>query len=217
MKNTFNCLAKYSHLRAAFGIFISSLVVLLLSFCIEDKNAVSILQNVFAGLITGLVITLIGSLKEKENNELETETQILDEMSRRLKSFYDAYGTYSLNRLDSSEHYRDAAFDLVNVLESVDKYMEEIRSNTDVNMMLKDKASCLFVSDEKYDRAEMLAIYKKMEDIIVKNKGYGDSVRFEFDDLVSQIRKIHLVIRENVDQKQINLNKRKFELMRSII
>ena len=62
MKKMFGMIVKYSYLKCTFIIIIIALVTLGLSFIINEKWQ-SIFQNVFAGLITGIVITLIGSIK----------------------------------------------------------------------------------------------------------------------------------------------------------
>lgn len=66
---------KYQHLKCTFWILVVAIIVLIMSLIVHCPPLESILQNIFSGLVTGLAVTLISSLKSKELKDAEIEDQ----------------------------------------------------------------------------------------------------------------------------------------------
>ena len=88
LKLNLKAICKYQHLRCTFCISLLAIITLFVSLIVNLPPLDSILQNIFAGLVTGIVITLIGSLKNKELKDAEIEKQFLEtihNLCRRLQ------------------------------------------------------------------------------------------------------------------------------------
>lgn len=59
-------IAKYPHLKCTIWFSIVAIIVFTVSLIALCSPWDSVLQNIFAGLITGIVVILISSLKSKE-------------------------------------------------------------------------------------------------------------------------------------------------------
>ena len=216
MKKMFGMIVKYSYLKCTFIIIIIALVTLGLSFIINEKWQ-SIFQNVFAGLITGIVITLIGSIKGKEIKELEFEKQLLDELDSIFSGHYDAYSSYFRHYFSNDEEYEKAASHLIEQLRSVDMYISEKNENNVVTKMLKNEASVYFVSEGKYDLIKIQERYDDLDGIFWGREKFDLDMRSKVNDIINEIDDFHDDVRNTVNQKLSMIKTREYELMKSII
>ena len=84
----------FPHVRIAVTIVILSVVSLVGAYSLDLWGITfwsSILANIFAGLITGLVLCLISGNKQVSIAKLETQSQFLEELEKRITDFQSLY------------------------------------------------------------------------------------------------------------------------------
>ena len=217
MKKILKLIAKYSHLRCTLFILIAALNALVLSFFIQNRDVKSIMQNVFAGLITGIVITVIGSIKGKEIKELEFEKHILNELDSRFSRYYDAYSSYFRHYFSDDEEYEKSVSNVIDQLRSVDMYISEMSENNVVTKILKKKASVYFVSEGEYDLVKLQGKYNELDDLFWGRETFDQDIRSKANEIIVSISESHDDVRNNVRQKLSMINTNEYELMKSII
>lgn len=109
---------KLPHNRVVAGIALLATGSLILSGQLNGWDNVfwaSIFSNVFAGLITGLVICLISGRKQRMIAELESQQKFLNELSCKIKGFQDLYGELlkkNFSKYDGSEDLFNFIYDV---------------------------------------------------------------------------------------------------------
>lgn len=84
----------FSHIRMSVIILFVAIIVLLISCHLDavvNDFWSSILANIFAGLITGLVICLIGGIKQKNSFGLQAKIKWLEELAKMLAIYNSDY------------------------------------------------------------------------------------------------------------------------------
>ena len=214
-KGTVSKIRKYAHLKCAFWISISSVVILVISLFVQDKTISSILQNIFAGLITGLVITLIGSIKGKELKDIDIRKAFFDEIKCCYFSSKEAYWVYMDKKDGQDDMYKTAVCDLVKEMHSIEECIDRADKDDSFVGIMSKKPSEFFESQGEYSFSEQKKRYKDLLGMV--NAGRFDTkVRSSIDSIIRDIRNAHLVIAAVVYPEVTMLEKDKNEIERSI-
>lgn len=102
---------KYQHLMWTFWISIVALFMLIISLIVPIPPWNSIFQNISAGLFTGIVVTLISSLKDKELKDAEIEDRFLQAVHELYISSRRVYEEYRKTRHEEDYLYFDVTYE----------------------------------------------------------------------------------------------------------
>ena len=185
----------FAHVKYAFRILAASIVILILSIVIQSSSIQPILQNIFAGLITGLVITFIGSIKGKTLKNLEIKKALFEKIDKLYKSGNEAYWEYNKHKdSDDDEEYFVATYDLVCELQNMETFITSKDSDERIHEILGKKPSDYLSSIDKYDLSEQNHKYENLFSILDSETNIDISKRKEIDELIRAIRNQHRII-----------------------
>ena len=206
---------KYQHLKVAFWIAVVTIITLIFSFVVCSPWN-SILQNVFAGLVTGLVITLIGSLKSKELKDTELEREFLTSIHDQYLTENKQFREFRKNRHADADDYFGALYDLVSEMYAIETQIEQEDQNELLIQVLGQKPSDFFKNKADYDFEELDRIHKELAVLIDSRMSYPEDVRKEIDGKLVCIRGSHHKLNHCVYNRIYMLQDQKIEIERSI-
>lgn len=113
-RNTLISLRRYPHKRITLIIGVLTVLFFILVLIVDhNTKAGSVISNVFAGLVSGLILSFIGSFKNRDIRDLSAELAFLMDLHEKYlngnKSFYDYLG----RRSSLNEEYYETIYDLV--------------------------------------------------------------------------------------------------------
>lgn len=182
---------QYQHLRCLFWIFIAMVITFVLSLLIKSSPWNGIFSNVFAGLLTGLVVTLINSLKSKEIRDTELERDFLKVLHDQYITASGQYREYRKNRNADADEYFGAVFDLASEMYALDTFIEQEDNNARLIRILGKKPSELFKDAIDYDLKEANQRHKEFAELIDSTIRYDENIRKEIDEKINIIRRVH--------------------------
>ena len=174
-------ISKYSHLKCTLWILVAAIVVLIASLLVSSLPWASILQNIFAGLITGIVVTLISSLKSKEIKDAEIEDQFLKIVHELYSSSRKAYEEYWKVRHEKDDVYFEETFELITELQAIESYIGLKDNDERLARILGKKPSQFFDEDKNYDFMEQKKRHDKLYERLDSKLTFDEEERKAID------------------------------------
>ncbi len=209
-------ISKYQHLKCTFWIGIASVIVLVISFIMQDSPFVSILQNIFAGLVTGTVVTLISSLKSKELKDAEIEDEFMKEVRELYRSSRAAFGEYKKHRKEQDDTYSDAIYELVAELQEIEDFIGMKNKNANLVRILGKKPSDFFDEEENYSFSEQNKRYDDLYECINSSLVYDEEKRKTIDQQIEAIRRAHSIVNRKALNRSNEISNEKIEIETSV-
>ena len=207
---------KYPHLKGTVLIAVVAFAVLIISLCVIPAPWDSILQNVFAGLITGLVVTLIGSLKSKAIKDIEIEQGFLQSIHDQYKTTSQQWIEYRKKRHAATDEFFEEAYELAAEMESIESYIEHRDKNGRLVRILGRKPSEFFERETSYNFNEQKQRHKELYDLLEFTTDQDDKWRKTVDDKINEIRKVHRDLNRGAFNLIGELNEKKIEIETSV-
>lgn len=208
---------RFSHLKCALFIFLGSIIILVLSLVINEKTVDSVLQNIFAGLITGLVITLIGGIKSKEIQDIEIKKDFYEELDMLYSSEKDFYWKYVDCKKFNGEEYNTSVKNLVEAMESIDTYILQMDQEKVMKEVLGEKPSEYFRLYGKYDIKALKTRYDQLRILLAPDVTIDDAKKEEIDSIIRVIQTSHLVTKSMAFANIPGLNRDQREIERTCL
>ena len=110
--------ASYPHLWVALTITVLFIIALLTSIYLNNNGEVfwsSICANIFAGLITGLIICLVSGIKQISSSNLKSQKAYLEELKSKLREYIQYYNELlhkKFTQYDDSTELFDFIYDV---------------------------------------------------------------------------------------------------------
>ena len=209
-------IGKYAHLKCTFWILISSIVVLVASLIVPDSPWGSILQNIFAGLVTGIVVTLIGSLKSKELKDAEIEDQFLKMVHDLYISSCTAYMEYMKVRHEKDDVYFEGTYELITELQAVDSFIGSRDNDERLVRILGKKPSDLFDQEKEYCFLEQEKRHGRLYDLLDSKVTFDEEARKEIEQQIGVIRRAHTVVNRKALNRKNEIFDKKIEIETSV-
>lgn len=206
----------YQHLKCTFWIIVVAIIVLIMSLIIQYPPYESILQNIFAGLVTGIVVTLIGSLKDKELKEAEIENQFLKMVHDLYISSRREYMEYRKVRHEEAGVYFDGAYELITELHAVELFIESKDKDDRLVRILGKKPSELFAEGREYSLADQKERQRELYDRLNSSMCYNEEERKAIDQQIEAIRRSHRVVNRKAMNRIDEIFNEKIEIETSI-
>lgn len=207
---------KYQHLRCTFYISLLAIITLIVSMIVNVSPLDSILQNIFAGLVTGIVITLIGSIKNKELKDAEIEKQFLETIHNLYLSSRERYLEYRKSIHADTNIYDEVTYELITELEAIEAYIGFKDSDARLNRILKKKPSDFFDDGENYDYAEQKRRHKKLYERFDSTINHDEAEREKIDQEIGTICRAHRILNRKVLKRTGEVFEEKIEIETSI-
>ncbi len=206
---------KYQHLKVTFWIAVVAIITLIVSF-IACSPWNSILQNVFAGLVTGLVITLIGSLKGKELKDTELERDFMISLHDQYLTENKQFREFRKYRKAEADDYFGALYDLASEMYAIEAQIEQEDRNELLIQVLGQKPSEFFKDKADYDFEALNKTHKDVAVLLDSRMSYPENVRKEIDEKLTYIRGSHHKLNHCVFNRIYMLQDQKTEIERSV-
>lgn len=185
---------KYQHLRCTFWISVMAITVLIVSLIIPYFLWGSILQNIFAGLVTGIVVTLIGSLKSKELKNAEIEDKFLEMVHDLYISSRREYVEYRKVRYEKDDVYSEGVYNLITELQAIEGFIESKDKDNRIVRILGMKPSVFFDKEKYYCFAEQKKRHRDLYDQLNSSLSYNEKERKAIEQQIQVIRRAHRMI-----------------------
>ena len=213
MKN----IGKYQHLRCTFWILVVAIFVLIVSLNIQCSPWDSILQNIFAGLITGIVVTFIGSLKGKELKDAEIENQFLKTVHDLYIISRREYMEYRKTRhVEDNDVYLEGAYDLIVELQAIEGFIESKDKDERLIKILGKKPSEFFDEEKDYCFTDQKKLQEELYDRLNSSLEFNEEERKTIDQQIAAIRRAHSVVNRKAVRRRDELFNEKLEIETSI-
>ena len=207
---------KYQHLKCTFWISVAAVIVLIISLVVPVSPWSSILQNIFAGLITGVVVALISSLKNKELKNAEIEEQFLKMTHDLYVASRKAYVEYRKARHKDDDAYFEATYDLLDELESVESFIGFKDKDDRLVRILGKKPSEYFEEDDGYCFAEQKQRHHGVYDRLNSNMYHDEEDRKEIDKMIESICRAHRVVKRKTINRSVEIFEEKIDIETSV-
>lgn len=207
---------RYQHLRCAAVIAIATIITFILSVTITSAPWNSIFSNVFAGLLTGLVVTLISSYKGKALKDTEYERMFLNVIHERYLTSSDLYREYRKQRHTEESEYWPAVYDLACEMQSVEAYIKHMDSNDRIYRILEKKPSTLFEDGLDYSFTEQMERHEALISFLDLTMVYDEETRKKVDEMINPIRRAHRMLIRQVMNLIAELEEQKVEIETSV-
>ena len=118
IKRKLRLFVSYPHLWIVLIIALLSIVSLIVSICLNNNGAAfwsSICANIFAGLITGLIICLVSGIKQGFASNLKSKKAYLEEIKTKLSEyshFYNELLHKNFTQYDDTSELFDFIYDV---------------------------------------------------------------------------------------------------------
>ena len=207
---------KYDHLRCTLYICLAAILTLVLSLIIKDPSWKSILQNIFAGFITGVVISLISSYKNKGLKDREIVKDYLETIRNQYNSYWTLFGEYRRNKHSQVDIYYETTYDLIDGMDAIESLLESADNNERLVRLLKNKPTVYFNEAFGYNFAEQKKRQKELYDILDSGNIYDDANRKVIDSKIKVIDKYYRELMRKVNNREYDLSEEKLEIETSI-
>ncbi len=185
---------KLPHIWILFIILILSFIFLIVSIYYKNDNLIfSICSNVFAGLITGLVISLISTIKEISLYITNSKkVWLYDIHNQCLKFFEDSKRLYFFRNSDfsSEEELYNRVYDLLCLGNDISVSI----SQSQFNEILPFNAYKFFKKEFNYDSIEREKINSELRDQVIKidiSTLSGKKIREQFKQMDNSIMELN--------------------------
>lgn len=169
---------KYQHLRCTLWISVTAIIVLIVSLIVPCSPWNSILQNIFAGLVTGVVVTLIGSLKSKELKDAEIEVQFMKMVHDLYISSRREYSHYRKFRHNEDDVYFEEVYELITELQAIESFIKSKDKDNRLVRILGKKPSEYF-DEEDYNLTEQMNRHDELYERLTSGSSYNEEERRE--------------------------------------
>ena len=207
---------KYQHLKCTLWISIIAIVVLIVSLFVPCSPWASILQNIFAGLVTGIVVTLISSLKGKELKNAEIEDQFLKIVHDLYISSRSEYGEFRKSRYGNNNEYLDSIYELIVELEAIENFIGSKDKDGRLVGIIGKKPSEYFDEEKKYSFSEQEKRHQQLYDLVDSTIQYNEEERKAIDQLVGEIRRAHSALNKKAIDRENEIFEEKIEIETSV-
>ena len=185
---------KYRHLMCTFWISVAAVFVLIISFIVPTSPWSSILQNISAGLFTGIVVTLISSLKDKELKDAEIEDRFLQTVHDLYISSRRAYEEYRKARQEENDAYSEETYELIVELEAIEGFIESRDKDDRLVRILGKKPSQFFDECKDYSFSEQKERLCQLYDRLDSSLTHIEEERKTIDQQIEVIRRAHRAV-----------------------
>lgn len=210
-------ISKYQHLKCTFWIAAVAIVVLIVSLIVPCSPWNSILQNIFAGLVTGIVVTLISSLKGKELKEAEIEDQFLKMVHDLYVSSRRVYMEYKKVRHEKDDCvYSEVTYELITELQAIEGFIESKDKDDRLVRILGKKPSEFFDEGKDYNLVEQKKRHQELYDRLNCKMVYDEEERKVIDQKINAIRKAHSVVNRKAMNRTGEIFDEKIEIETSV-
>ena len=187
-------ICKYPHLKCTFWISVTAVIVLIASLIVSCSPLDSILQKIFAGLVTGIAVTLIGSLKSKELKDAEIEDQFLKIVHNLYISSRRAYMEYRKVRHEKDDVYSEGVYNLITELQAIEGFIESKDKDNRIVRIHGMKPSVFFDKEKYYCFAEQKKRHRDLYDQLNSSLSYNEKERKAIEQQIQVIRRAHRMI-----------------------
>ena len=206
---------KYQHLRCTLWISVAAIIVLIVSLNVPCTPWDSILQNIFAGLVTGIVVTLISSLKSKEIKDAEIEAQFMKMVNDLYIYSRREYLHYRECRHDKDDVYSEATYELITELQAIESFLEAKDKDDRLVRILGKKPSEYF-DEENYSFEEQKKRHGELYKRLDSELQYDEEERKVIDHLIETIRSAHRSVNRKAMRRIDEILDEKIEIETSI-
>lgn len=208
---------KYQHLKCTFWIFVAAIIVLIVSLLVPCSPWNSILQNVFAGLVTGIVVTLISSLKGKELKDAEIEDQFFKMVHDLYISSRREYMEYRKVRHEKDDGvYSEVTYELITELQAIESFIESKDKDDRLVRILGKKPSEFFDEEKDYSFAEQKKRHQELYVLLDSKLTFDEEERKTIEQEINIIRRAHVVLNKKALKRSGEIFDEKIEIETSV-
>lgn len=203
-------LFSFPHVWLCLIIVLLSLVALAMSFIFEQNGLdyiASIFSNIFAGLLTGLIICLLTGLKQLSIAKLMSEKNWLI----HIKNMINDYNTLYRQLLDRSFVKYDGSEELFNLIYDVGcraNWVNEDILQSSFNQTLSFNPETYCKKNYNYNALALTEIFGELHNnlsmIDIENTSKRTIIDY-FRDVDSNLRKLHISVCTDLDNLDIKL------------
>lgn len=209
-------ITKYPHLKCTIWISIAAIIVLTVSLIVPYSPWDSILQNIFAGLITGIVVTLISSLKSKELKDAEIEDQFLKIVHDLYISSRRAYGDYRKVRNEKDDEYYDGTYELITELQAIESFIGAKDKDERLVQILGKRPSEFFDTEKSYCFSEQKKRHTNLYNRLNAKLSFDEEERKIIDQEINIVRRAHSVLNKKALNRSDEIFDEKIEIETSV-
>lgn len=106
----------FPHIRICFAILAAALVMLLCAYVLDQCGIAfwsSICANIFAGLITGLVLCFVSGIKQRKIMTMQLQKKWLEDLSALLRTYMTDYHNLRKMKFEKYSSDDDKLFDFI--------------------------------------------------------------------------------------------------------
>ena len=209
-------ICKYQHLKCTFWISVAAIIVLIISLIEPNSPWNSILQNIFAGLVTGVVVTLISSLKNKELKDVDIEYQFLKIIHDLYISSRREYTEYRKMRYEKDDVYSSEAYELISELQAIESFIESKDKDERLAGIIGMKPSIFFDDEKDYSLADQKVKHDVLYNRLNSKLTYNEEERKIIDQQIEALRRAHRIVNLKATKRMNEIFNEKIEIETSV-
>lgn len=209
-------ICKYPHLKCTFWISVTAVIVLIASLIVSCSPLDSILQNIFAGLVTGIAVTLIGSLKSKELKDAEIEDQFLKIVHNLYISSRRAYMEYRKVRHEKDDVYSEGTYELITELHAIESFIGLKDNDERLARILGKKPAQFFDEEKNYSFVDQEKRHDELYAHFDSKLTFDEEERKAIDKKIEVIRRAHQVVNRKAWNRSYEIFDEKIDIETSV-
>lgn len=200
----------FPHIKAACFILVLTLITLAGSLYLDYIEAAfwsSILANLFAGLVTGLILCVISGSKQRTIAELQNKLSFLKELHEEILAYFKAYHNMLSASFEKSE--KDSSqYDLIYEADTRANWANSVISQGKFRDILSFNPCDYCKEVFGYDAEEMNNTNSALHEYVLMvefNKPTKSEVLKEFEGVDKPIRKLNFAIVKEIAALELKL------------
>ena len=200
----------FPHIWICLIITILAITTLVLSIKLEQNDSsywASILSNIFAGLLTGLIICLLSATKQITVAKLKNKKKWLTHIKELIKKYIDLHGELvhkSFSNYDGSEELFNFIYDIACLANDVNQDILQSTFNKTLSFNSQDYCKKYLNYDAYALLDEFKNLHEEMYDLQDNNPTKKDILRY-FEKVDKALRKLSSAIYHKLEEIEIRL------------
>ena len=188
---------EYPHLKVTYKIAGFTFLSFILSLVFVNCSFLSsIFSNIFAGFLTGLVLSLISGTKSKSLIDIDIAYNYLNEIHDRYLTETEALVDYKKIRNASDDDYQEGVYLLVSEMNAIEEKLRSGDNDPLIEESLGNKPTLLFSSDcdSDYNIENQKRQYDEIIfDYLNQKMSFDHETRFNIDKKIYYLHLAHKI------------------------
>ena len=207
----------YPHILFTFIVILFLIISLVVLLLFRDNEIISsISANIFAGLLTGLIVTLIGSLRNKSIQDILSQIEFCDKLRDHFLQELQEAQDYWRSYYHSDDKYLENVDSFITEMGYFENLIEEGDHSKVLSDLFGKKPSCYFSEKINYSIELNRVQYDDVIKEIIEAEVYGDQIpdneKESIHRIVMNTFSSHQILANHISLIKSSLLKRQNEL-----